>query len=371
MSTQDSHIGNNGAPVESPLGQFIGILETLWLFRKKITKVILVITVCVAIGSFIWPKTYIAHTTILPDIDFLNGIGNLGGFKDLAAAIGLNPSQAVTSPSQLYPDILESEILLRRVVYHKFKTEKYDTLVNLIQYWRFDDKDENLNFEECAKYLRESILDITVDKKTLIISLDVSTHEPQFSADLANELVAELDFFQRNFRRTNAGDQRKFLEQRLVEIQSVLSKAEENLKDFAEKNRRIDQSPELLLQQGRLQRDVDLNSTLFIELKKQYELAKLDEIKNTPVVQILDPARPPAKKDKPKRILVTLAAFILSAMGSSTWYLVSDRLAKKSEDETMVRVKRLLSAAGSAFGALTNRKKRKIAATKEENVHLS
>ena len=45
---------------------------------------------------------------------------------------------------------------------------------------------------------------------------------------------------------------------------------------------------------------VQINSTLYIELKKQYELTKIEEIKNIPIVNMMDAGRPAAKKEKPQ-----------------------------------------------------------------------
>jgi len=64
-------------------------------------------------------------------------------------------------------------------------------------------------------------------------------------------------------------------------------------------------------------RDLKYNETLFELLAKQHELARLDEARNAPVIQVLDPAVPPEKKVKPRRALIvatgTLSAFFLAA----------------------------------------------------------
>ena len=332
MKTEEQQISavpGDGVDSESKgtIDNTVHALELVWASRKKITRIVLIFTAVVAGMSIVFSNSYLATSTILPDLSFLNSIGgSLGGFKDLAAAVGLNANQTLASPSQLYPDIMQSEFVLRRVIYHKYKTEKYDTLVNLIQYWGYDKPDENLNFEKCLSRMRKSVMSVSVDKKTLVITMDVSAGEPQFAADIANEITSELDYFQRNFRQTNAGEQRKFLEQRLSEVKDDLAKAEEKLKQFQEKNRRTEQSPQLQLEQGRLSRDVDLNSTLFIELKRQFELARLDEIKNTPMVQILDVARPPADHASPRRRIMVLVAIFVSFLGSSTWVVVADEV---------------------------------------------
>jgi len=138
--------------------------------------------------------------------------------------------------------------------------------------------------------------------------------EPQLAADVANQITAELDDYTRTKRRTNATLQREFIEQRMKEVEEQLGRSEIALKEFRERNRRIMDSPQLMLEQERLARDVQINSTVFIELKKQLEIAKIEEIKNIPIINVLDVARPPVKKSYPKRAPVTLIAFVLSTI---------------------------------------------------------
>jgi uncharacterized protein involved in exopolysaccharide biosynthesis len=59
---------------------------------------------------------------------------------------------------------------------------------------------------------------------------------------------------------------------------------------------------------------------VFVELKKQYELAKLEEIKNITIVNVLDPGRVPVKKERPKRGLNTGVAFFVTILGMIGYY---------------------------------------------------
>ncbi len=63
-------------------------------------------------------------------------------------------------------------------------------------------------------------------------------------------------------------------------------------------------------------RDLKYSEALFDLLAKQHELARLDEARNAPVIQVLDRAVPPEKKVKPRRALIvatgTLASFFLT-----------------------------------------------------------
>lgn len=63
-----------------------------------------------------------------------------------------------------------------------------------------------------------------------------------------------------------------------MEVKADLEKSENTLKEFREKSRRVSDSPQLLLEQGRLTRNVEILQTVFVELNKQLDLAKIDEI---------------------------------------------------------------------------------------------
>ena len=101
-----------------------------------------------------------------------------------------------------------------------------------------------------------------------------------------------------------------------------LTKAENTLKEFREKNRQV-LSPQLLLEQERLIRDVQINATIYIELRKQFELVKIEEVKNIPVINVMDAARAPAKKDKPKRAIIVLSVFFLSFLSIIGYLIVN------------------------------------------------
>jgi uncharacterized protein involved in exopolysaccharide biosynthesis len=67
--------------------------------------------------------------------------------------------------------------------------------------------------------------------------------------------------------------------------------------------------PELALQYGRLFREVKVQETLYALLTSQYEQAKITEARDTPTVQVLDPAIAADRHSKPRLVLnVSLAA---------------------------------------------------------------
>jgi capsule polysaccharide export protein KpsE/RkpR len=61
----------------------------------------------------------------------------------------------------------------------------------------------------------------------------------------------------------------------------------------------------------RKQRDVQYHTLIFDLIARQFEAARLDEAKASPVIQVLDPAEPPDRKSSPFRALWTLIGGIL------------------------------------------------------------
>jgi tyrosine-protein kinase Etk/Wzc len=72
--------------------------------------------------------------------------------------------------------------------------------------------------------------------------------------------------------------------------------------------------PELALEYVRKQREVKYHETLFELLARQYEAARLDESRESPVLQIVDRALVPDKKSGAPRTLLVLATVLLGAL---------------------------------------------------------
>lgn len=72
--------------------------------------------------------------------------------------------------------------------------------------------------------------------------------------------------------------------------------------------------PEVGVEYVRSARNVKYYETIFELLAKQFELAKIDEAKESSSIQMLDPAIPAERKSKPSRAIITLVGLIGGAM---------------------------------------------------------
>jgi uncharacterized protein involved in exopolysaccharide biosynthesis len=88
------------------------------------------------------------------------------------------------------------------------------------------------------------------------------------------------------------------------------------------------QLPRLAVPYADLYRRVRVQEAVFELLTQQYEMARIEEAKDVPVVSVIDPPGIPEKKSFPPRLLLTLLFTFLSFAGASTLILIRDHWAK-------------------------------------------
>jgi len=289
-----------------------------WRERRRVFVIALVVGLSTLGINFLLPQYFKATAIILPDTD-KSKMGLSGQLAGLASLAGVNVGGG--DNAKLYPVILTSDTLLLAVIQHKYQTQKFKDSVDLVTYFDFGEASREKDIEKSLKEMRD-LLGVSYDTKTSVVSASLEMREPQLAADVLNETLAQLDRLLREKKNSNATEQRKWIEERLVQVDKELREAEEGLKEFRERNRRITDSPDLLLQQDRLMREVTVKGTINVELRKQAEIAKIEEIKQVTTINVLDEGRPPVKKERPKRGTNSAIAFVLTLLGVGSYYSV-------------------------------------------------
>lgn len=305
---------------------WVELISILWSSRKLIATVTGVATTGALVVSLLLPKYYQATGTLLPETGSAK-VSALARLADLAslAGISIGPDASVV---QLYPAIISSEAVLRSVLYATYVTEDASQSRNLIEIWEIGERDDAESFEEALEMLRASLM-VSVDRKNNVVTISYLDRDPKLAADVVNKIVEELDSFIRTKQTTSASEQRKWIASRLEEVGKSLEAAEDSLKVFRERNRRIGDSPQLLLEQGRLMREIEINSVLYEELKKQFEIAKIEEVKNIAVVTFMDRARPPVEHASPRRRVIVVVVTLFALTGSMGYILLRDRYSQR------------------------------------------
>ncbi len=100
--------------------------------------------------------------------------------------------------------------------------------------------------------------------------------------------------------------------------------------------------PEAGLEYMRKVRDLKYAETIYELLAKQFEMAKIDEAKESSVIQVLDKAVVPEQKSKPKRSMTVLLAAVATGFLAILWAFITEALQNaKKESETADQLNKL------------------------------
>ena len=303
--------------------------KKLWDVRYKFIRTNLIGTAVAVILIFIFAKPYYDATiVILPDYGSKSAGGNLSG---LAAIAGISLGDG-SSAVEVYKSLLSSETVIEPVVNAKYYSKEFPDSIDLYTYFEI----KNELKRDSAFQKRKMFLDIyrvmttavttTIDIKTKILTLTVRSAEPQISSAIANNLVKSLDTYVRTKRKSNATMQLMYVEKRISQVNDSLFTVENALKDFLFSNRVTTQSPQLVLEQSRLNRQIQIYQTIVIELTRQLEIARIDEIRDAPIINVQEWAGIPVVKAGPKRSQYVILAFMLILFITILFYLFYDSI---------------------------------------------
>jgi uncharacterized protein involved in exopolysaccharide biosynthesis len=82
-----------------------------------------------------------------------------------------------------------------------------------------------------------------------------------------------------------------------------------------------------------LYRRMKIQETVYELLNQQYELARIQEAKEVPTVNLIDPADLPEKKSWPPRLLIIALLTVLSLAGAVVWIVGSERIQSLEHDD--------------------------------------
>ena len=146
--------------------------------------------------------------------------------------------------------------------------------------------------------------------------------DPQLSSDIANYIAEFVKEFIKVEQHREAIRNKEFVFELQSEAKTELSNAEQALTDFYKKNPLALGNPEIELEQGRLVRNVEEKQAVYITIRQQYEIAKIEEVKEKLFLNILDVAEPAVEVTKPNRILITILSFFFGFFSSTIFLLM-------------------------------------------------
>ena len=171
----------------------------------------------------------------------------------------------------------------------------------LIEQFHLQDYYQKKNLEETRLTLQKQVM-ISADKKSSLITVEVKDKDPQFAANLANAHLEALRKLQKRLSKEEAQQRRDYFEQQ-IEV--------------------ISQKPF---------RDPLIQAALMNSLIRQYETARMDESRESLVIQAVDPAITPVKRISPKRALIVLITGIASLFVMIIWVFIRNAFNNASKN---------------------------------------
>jgi uncharacterized protein involved in exopolysaccharide biosynthesis len=286
-----------GEPEDGDIILFVRALRA----RRLLIAVCVLAGIAAAVGlTKLRTPIYTAEVSMLPPANESNSLGMLGF---LAAQTGFPLELTGIIDEAIYERILRSRRLLLPLTQRQWERHAEPSPASLFEVFGVDrDLEDPRSLRvaeaELLSLIRYEAIEFKRDPLTGYMVLRVSVpDEPGLAAEMANALAHSLEDYNDRQRFNRASKQRELIEQRLGEIQTELQHASDELANFVNENRRFADSPVLSREYSRLYREVRAQEYIWEELRRQHEVARIDELRNMVVVEVLDLAIPPVMTD--------------------------------------------------------------------------
>ena len=313
----------------TPLG-FAAVLLRRWRLFAVFPMGCAVVAVAWATIS----AQYTARSTFTTQ-DALTPRSDIAG---LAAQFGFTlPTASNSASPEFYAGLLRSRRLLEDLALTEYlypdSTNAADTPTgNLLDIYEISGSTRRNRLQRVVTRLRSNVT-TDVDRATQIVT--VATKAPW--ADLAEQLNRRvLDLvheFNEQGRQSNARAEREFLSGRWRTAEDSLIEAESQLQRFLERNRRYMDSPELVFVEARLQRRVQLRQEVHTSLVQAYEQARIEEVRDTPVLTVIDPPEGSAVRRR-GGVVKAFVGLVLGGLVAVAVALIGEYLARERQLDT-------------------------------------
>lgn len=323
--------------------------------RKLYYKVLPITFVIAAILTLSIPNYYNCTVMLAPE---LSGNKSTGSLADIASSFGINIGSANMGSEALfptlYPDLMNSVSFRASLFPIKVQREDDSTGVDIMTYydylkdgqklpwWSAGVKvvvetitslfiDEELDngkvnafkltkeqFKIAKKIEKKVVCD--VDKKTLVITIDVEDQDPLICATMADSIQARLQDFITDYRTKKARIDLAYSQKLFAEARDRYEKARRTYAAHADANRNV------LFQTARseltkLENEMNLQYQAYSQVAAQLRLAEAKVQEDTPAFTTLQPATVPVKKTGPKRARICLLFLFLAFLATSAYIL--------------------------------------------------
>jgi len=271
------------------------VLAVLLRRRGVIVSTTVVITALAVATTFLGADTYTTSAQFRPQSSDGSGTELLA----LASQFGVNVGggQAEEASPAFYAELMTSRAIASIVAAGPYEVEGVGT-TTLADLLEIEADTEALRQEQVLLWLTETAVSVNTSRETGTLTLEIVTRWPDLTYALANRLLAEVTRFNMEVRQSRAAAERSFISKRVEDAEAELRVAEQALQRFLESNRQWEDAPLLVFQHDRLQREVLRRNSVLETLLQSLEQASIQEVRDTPVITVIqEPFLPPGPDD--------------------------------------------------------------------------
>jgi len=239
--------------------------------------------------------------------------GNAGNLSGIAAQFGLAvPSGEATQSPAFYAELLTSKELLSTIAESNYalvdgRDTVRGTLTDILQ---SKGATPALRRESTLRVLADNVVAVP-SVKTGTVRLSVTADFPDLAYQINRNLLQQLDSFNLVRRQSQAAAERRFAGNRVDNARKELAQSEERLQGFLQRNREYRTESTLAFERERLTRDVNMLQQVYTTLVLAFEQARLDEVRDTPLLTVIErPSVPVLPKSRRLALKIVVAAFL-------------------------------------------------------------
>jgi uncharacterized protein involved in exopolysaccharide biosynthesis len=286
---------------------------------------------------------FTAHAELKPGVAD-NRLANLAG---LAAQFGVSAGAfGGTEGVEYYAAVLRSNEVLGSVVRSSFRFSNRrlrevtgDSIQGtLLDIWEIEGPTVAVREAKAIRRLRAAMA-ARSNLTAGLLRLEVTARWPELAVQINRRFLEVLEAFNLQNRQSQATAQRRFVEQRLTQMRGELAAAEEALVAFEDRNR-VHQAPGLALERQRLQRRIDVSQQVYLTLAQAYEQARIDEVRDTPVITVVDAPENTVEQSGGLLLFVLLGGFVGGLVGLGLIFLSeiwSHQMTEHPDDASAIR----------------------------------
>ena len=329
------------------------LFRDLLKHRKLFFKVLATTFIVACVYTLSLPNYYQCTVTLSPE---MSGSKSTGGLASLASSFGVNLKGAMSNNTEalfptLYPELMNSTIFKtglfaipvtiegdkeagepdRTMTYYEYLAKEQKTtwwgaaikgLFSLFKEEKplSEEVDPFRLTKEQARIVKmiDKKIICDVDKKTMVISIDVTDQDPVICATMADSVKVRLQQAITDYRTSKARVDLEYNKKMFAEAKQRYDKATDAYVRFADGNQKIFLQT-VRQKQSKLEDEMQLQQSIYQQLAGQVQQAEMKVQEATPAFTTLQNATVPVRKSGPARSKIVLIFLFLAFLATTAW----------------------------------------------------